>query len=124
MNIKRFVDILKASILSITNERYFSTERGYQGQLLGELIKRKPDIEQIFPNDPNIEQEYQKNLDEHGIAKRPDIIIHIPYERGMYQNRKYGNSVVIQLKLRASESKAKEDFNKIDLMFEKLDYPI
>ena len=78
----------------------------------------------IFPSETIVEQEYQKVLEKHGIRKRPDIIIHIPYEKGLYPNRYTGNFVAIQLKLRASETKAKEDFNTLDLMFERLKYPL
>lgn len=124
MNKKTFIDILRESIFAITEKRYFSTERGYQGQLLGELMKNGPHIKQIFPNNPSIEQEYQKTLANHGITIRPDIIIHIPYEREAAQNRHSDNFVVIQLKLRASEKVAKDDFDKLDLMFVKLNYPL
>ena len=117
------MEIFKESIRAITDRRYFLTERGYQGQLLAELNKRLK-IEQIFPGKPIVEQEYQKTLENQGITIRPDIIIHIPYERGVAQNRQSGNFVVIQLKLEASEKVAKEDFDKLDSMFEKLKYPL
>lgn len=123
MNKVLFLSLLRDSILAIVHKRYFSTERGYQGQLLTELNKRV-NLEQIFPGNPIVEQEYQKTLDKHGISKRPDISIHIPYDRRMHSSRRVGNFIVIQLKLRASEGKAKEDFNKLDLMFEKLSYPL
>ena len=50
--------------------------------------------------------------------------MHIPYEKGLFENRRSGNFVVIQLKLNASEAGAKEDFDTLDLMFEKLDCPL
>jgi len=123
MKKESFLKIFKDSLRAITDKRYFSTERGYQGQLLIELNKRL-EIEPIFPSEVIVEQEYQKVLEKHGITIRPDIIIHIPYEEGIYPNRRTGNFIVIQLKLRASESQAREDFDKLDLMFEKLEYPL
>lgn len=123
MNKEQFLSIFRDSIQAITDERYFSTERGYQGQLLAEL-NSKLNIEQIFPGNPIVEQEYQKTLDNHGITIRPDIIIHIPYERKIHENRRAGNLVVVQIKREASNDEAKEDFDKLDLMFEKLDYPL
>ena len=123
MNKKLFLKIFRESIRAITAKRFFSTERGYQGQLVTELNKRLK-IEQIFPGMPIVEQEYQKTLDNHGITIRPDIIIHIPHEEGTYQNRRAGNFVVIQLKLRASKDDANDDSNNLDLMFEKLNYPL
>lgn len=44
----KFMEIFKESIRAITHKHYFSTEKGYQGQLLAELNKRL-NIEQIFP---------------------------------------------------------------------------
>lgn len=123
MNKEQFLSIFRDSIQAITDERYFSTERGYQGQLLAEL-NSKLNIEQIFPGNPIVEQEYQKTLDNHGITIRPDIIIHTPYERRIHENRRAGNLIVIQIKREASNDEAKEDFDKLDLMFEKLDYPL
>lgn len=117
-----FLKIFRESIRAITDKRFFSTERGYQGQLLTELNKRR--LEQIFLGRAIVEQEYQKTLDNHGITIRPDIIIHIPHEEGIYQNRRTGNFVVIQLKRRASEDAANDDFKNLDLMFEKLNYPL
>lgn len=118
-----FLNRLIHSIKAINAKRYFSTERGYQGQLLIELNGRLK-IEQIFHSEAIVEQEYQKTLKNHGISKRPDIIIHIPYEEEKYKSRHAGNFVVIQLKRKASEHTAREDFDKLDLMFEKLDYPL
>ena len=123
MNKNLFLNMFKDSIRAITDRRYFSTERGYQGQLLAKLTNNL-DIERIFPGDPTVEQEYQKTLKNHGIKIRPDIIIHIPYERGAAENRRSGNYVAIQIKLKASKRRAKEDFRKLNLMFEKLNYPL
>lgn len=121
-----FLSTFRDSLKAINEERFFSTERGYQGQLLSELDRRLK-IKKIFLGDSVVEQEYQKTLKQHGIYKRPDIIIHIPYRDGIHPSRRYGNYVVIQLKLNATnDKKAKEDFDKLDLMFNKnkLDYPI
>ena len=87
-------------------------------------MNSRANIKQIFPDNAIWEQEYQKTLKNHGVNIRPDIIIHIPYEVGIYDNRASGNFIVIQLKLNAYVRKAREDFDKLDLMFEKLDYPL
>ena len=118
-----FLDTLRDSIRAITDRRYFSTERGYQGQLIAELNSRA-NKEQILPGKVILEQEYQKTLRKQGITIRPDIIIHVPYEKRMYSNRRAGNFVVIQVKLNATVRKAREDFGKLDSMFQKLDYPL
>ncbi len=118
-----FLDIFADSIKAITDIRYFRNERGYQARLITEMTSRT-NIEPIFPSNAICEQEYQKTLKNHGINIRPDIIIHVPYEQGIYGNRRSGNFVVIQLKLSASLRDARKDFDKLDLMFHKLDYPL
>ncbi len=123
MDKESFLNIFRDSIRAITDARYFSTERGYQGEVLVELTNRLK-CEKIIPNGPLVEQEYQKTSEDHGITIRPDIIIHIPYEKRIHSSRCAGNFVVFQLKLKASEDKAREDFSKLDLMFEKLDYQL
>lgn len=120
-----FLIAFRDSLKAINEERLFSTERGYQGQLLSELDRRlKTKI--ILITGIIIEQEYQKKLEEHGIKIRPDIIIHIPFKDKIHPSRNYGNYVVIQLKLNATKDTAIEDFEKLDLMFDKnnLDYPL
>ena len=123
MNKDQFIKIFKESLGAITAERFYETERGYQGQLLIELDNRFK-REHNVPNQTIIEQEYQKTLPNHGIDIRPDIIFHIPHEAGVHQDRRDGNFVVIECKLKATQRKAIEDFNNLDLMFEKLNYPL
>jgi len=118
----QFINIFKKSLESILEPRFFNSERGYQGALIAELERYFPFP--LFKGNPIIEQEYQKTLPEHGITIRPDIIVHIPFERGLVESRDQGNFVVIQLKLKAKESDALDDFRKIDLMFDKLEYPM
>lgn len=122
MNKSQLLEIFRKSIRSIKDIRFYSTERGYQGQLVAELSKRLQRAK--LNGDPIVEEEYQKRFKHHGIRKRPDIIVHIPYERGFYKNRTKGNFIVIQLKLEATSNKAVDDFKKLDLIFEKLHYPL
>ena len=120
MDRETFLDAFRDSIRAITNSRYFSNERGYQGQLIVELQSR---ARHIFPSNVIWEQEYQKTLKNQGIKIRPDIIIHTPYDEKMHSNRRSGNFVVIQLKRRASVDRAREDFDNLNSMF-KLDYQL
>lgn len=71
-----------------------------------------------------MEEEYQKRAKDHGIKFRPDLIIHIPFDRGIYSDRKHGNFVVMMLKLNSSKYSALEDYEKLSLLCEKLDYSI
>ncbi len=118
-----FLNIFRDSIMAINNVCYFSDERAFQGELLAQMTS-SANLKQIFPDNAILQQEYQKTLKEHGINIRPDLILHIPYETGSYDNRDSGNFVAIQLKRKASKSKAEEDFGNLDLMFEKLNYPL
>lgn len=123
LEIDLFLNEFRDSLESINEKHFFSREMGYQGKLLPELEKRIH-IKKIFLGSIIVEQEYQKTLKNHGINIRPDLIIHVPYMDKIHPSRRYGNYVVIQLKLCASEKKAKEDFRKMNLMFNKLDYPL
>lgn len=118
-----FLNEFRNSLKAINEKHFFSREMGYQGRLLSELEKRI-NIKRTFLGNIAVDQEYQKALKKHGINKRPDLIIHVPYIEKIHPSRRHGNYVVIQLKLCASEKRAKEDFKKMDLMYKKLDYPL
>ena len=92
----RFLRILRESLEAITEPRFFETERGFQGELLAELRARLREAR--FPGDPIVEQEYQKRMREHGIRIRPDLIVHIPFERGLTRVRSDGNFVAVEIK--------------------------
>ena len=109
-------------IKNIKDQRFFNSERGYQGQLVA-LLDRAIKDEKIFPDETIIEQEYQKTMKHHGIRQRPDIIIHIPIEAGLTDIRTENNFYVIALKLNAKVYSAIEDFGKLEDMFNQLDYP-
>lgn len=66
--------------------------------------------------------EYQKSQ-RHGTSQRPDIIFHIPaeYSRELVTEN---NFAVWALKRRASESDARSDFDRLDVMFETLHYQL
>jgi hypothetical protein len=101
-----FLDALAGALGAIDEARLFQDERGYQGKLLQELAIRF--AEGGFPGHPIVQQEYQKTLPMHGIRIRPDMIVHIPFERGGLANRLQGNFVAIELKRDASEKAARQ----------------
>ena len=119
---KQFLSLLRQSLENIREERFFQDERGFQGALLQELSQRV--AHGAFPGDPIIEQEYQKRLPLHRIRIRPDIIIHIPFERGVAEGRDEGNFVAMELKRRATTKKAKEAFANLAQMKKALKYPL
>lgn len=121
-NKEQFLVLLRQSLESIREPRFFETERGFQGELLVHLRNR---IEFAgLPGDPIVEQEYQKTLPSHGLNIRPDIIVHIPFERGRVERRDQGNFVAIELKRRSTENEARDDFAKLQQMREVLGYAL
>jgi hypothetical protein len=119
---EQFLTLLQQSLENIREERFFQDERGFQGALLQELSQQV--AYGAFPGDPIIEQEYQKRLPLHKIRIRPDIIIHVPFERGVAEGRDEGNFVEMELKRRATPKKAKEAFANLAQMKNALNYPL
>jgi hypothetical protein len=108
----------RESLLAVSHPRFFETERGFQGQLLVELNSR------LQCEGSVVEQEYQKRMRDHGLTIRPDIIAHVPFDPELHRSRREGNFVVVELKLRADQEAAFEDFGNLALMCAKLDYPL
>lgn len=119
----KFLQVLREAMFFLKEPRLFETERGYQGALLAALqaaLAGNP----IWPGEPLVEQEYQKRARDHGLIIRPDIIIHIPFDRGQFSDRTQGNYAVIQLKRRGGIKKALNDYCKLAFMCAVLDYYI
>jgi hypothetical protein len=119
---QEFLTLLREALENVHEQRFFQDERGFQGALLQELGQRV--AQAAFPGDPIIEQEYQKRLPLHKIRIRPDIIVHIPFDRGVAEERSEGNFVAIELKRRATAKRAKEAFASLVQMKNKLKYPL
>lgn len=113
--------IVRESLLTINNPRYYETERGFQGALLAEINSRLPSLQLAGAI---VEQEYQKRMPEHGISIRPDIIIHVPFQEGQHNSRKEGNFVVLELKLSATQHGALEDYENLSTICAVLGYPL
>ena len=108
-NKRGFIAAIEEALGAIDEPRFFKTERGYQGELLAEL---RPRLKKAgFPGDPVVEQEYQKRIKAHRLKIRPDLIIHIPFERGKTEARTEGNFVAIEIK---------RDKNDVETAFENL----
>ena len=110
-----------SALSAIAGPRFFKSERGYQGifycKLYDEFESRG-----LINEDQIIEMEYQKSA-RHGISQRPDIIFHIPVEHSgaaITEN----NYAVWAFKANSSQGVAQEDFEKLDQMFEVLNYPL
>ncbi len=116
------IDTLLSAIKRIKEPRLFASERGYQGQLVAEIDRLLGDSTDITR--PLVEQEYQKLAKVHGITFRPDIIVHVPFERGVSPTRQHDNYLIIMLKLSANQKRANEDFAKLSAICSALDYPL
>jgi hypothetical protein len=119
---KPFLALLQQALENIREEQLFNDERGFQGALLQELSERLPDG--VQPEDPMLQQEYQKRFLRHGIRIRPDIIIHVPFERGVTESREEGNFVAMELKRRATNKTARGAFTNLAKMKKALKYPL
>lgn len=112
-----------AALREIVHPRYYSTERGYQGELLRALHKRFPELVEDGGG-YLVEQEYQKQKALHGIQSRPDIIIHQPFDDTKHANRREGNFAVIELKLRANKDVMQDAAAHLLEFMRILNYPI
>ena len=118
---EELLNIVRESLLEITNPRFFETERGFQGMLLHKIQSR---LSGEAWAGAIVEQEYPKKLKEHGLRIRPDLIIHVPFNPEEHKSRREDNFAVIELKLRANKERAIEDYNHLSNMCNELDYPL
>lgn len=113
------------ALRKIKDPTLFLDERGYQGEFKSKL---DPILATHFdPDDfatPQVRLEYQKRAHAHGIILRPDVIIHVPFERGVSPSRKHDNYVVMLLKRAPSRKKAMENFDSLEVICASLEYPI
>ena len=119
MDTEEISRLIEDCLRQVTNARYYRTERGFQGELVG-LISRG--LKDLFESDLISEQEYQKKEEYHNLTIRPDIIIHEPFDEIHHQSRKEGNAVAIELKLRANSTRAQQDFTSLDKIIYNLEY--
>ncbi|ERE17472.1 MULTISPECIES: hypothetical protein [Chromobacteriaceae] len=117
-----FLEYLTTALRAITTPRFYETERGFQGALQVELMRVIP--EDFLPDKVIIEQEYQKRLSAHGLAIRPDIILHDPFDPSRHHSPRDGNIAVMELKRAATAGNAAADIRNLVRMMEILEYPL
>jgi hypothetical protein len=115
----KILEDIRQSLIAITVPRFYETERGFQGELLAQLVKRL-----ALPDQAIIEQEHQKRALAHGLTCRPDIIIHEPFDQTRHHDRSQGNYIVMELKVRSTAKEAAADFESLGDMIQKLNYPL
>ncbi|MGY0613418.1 hypothetical protein [Luteimonas sp. A501] len=111
----------EAAIRSVDATRFFRTERGFHGRFYCAL-QAELDRAGLIADGAILEMEYQKSA-RHELWQRPDIIFHIPVEHS-HANVKANNFAVWALKRQASVAEARDDFEKLDQMFDTLHYPL
>ena len=117
---RELISATESAIRAVDAERFFQTERGFQGRFYCAL-QAELDRLGLLVNGAILELEHQKSA-RHGLSQRPDIVFHIPNEHsrtGVTSN----NFAVWALKRKATPKDARDDFTKLDAMFEILHYP-
>jgi len=112
------------AIKQITNQRYYSNERGFVAQFYRHL---SPLVEGsgLYPPQTILETEVQKRRHDHlGVRQRPDLLIHIPIEIGITERPYENNFVVYAFKRNGNERMAISDYNNLEQMFGILHYEI
>jgi len=121
MNQDYFLQLLRSALMAIQEPRFYSTEREYQGELLTQIRTRLEGVT-IWPGSPAVEQEYQKGAAAHGLELRPDLIIHCRFDRGVFEHKREGDYVVMELKRHAGKQTAQSVYAKLDRICTLLDY--
>ncbi len=121
--VENLLEVIIEALKQVQNPRFYSSERGYQGEFSSNL-KTLLCKNNIISDEAIVEQEYQKTIPNHGISHRPDVIVHIPFEKGKARTREESNFVAIEFKLKANKRKALEDFLKLNDYINVLKYPL
>lgn len=121
MNQNAFLQLLRNALQAIQEPDCYSTEREYQEEFLTQMRARLDD-DLIWPGAPAVEEEYQESAVVHGLEFRPDLIIHSHFERGLFEHRRQGDYVVIELKRHASKQAAETAYAQLDRICSLLDY--
>ena len=118
---EELIEATSSALSAVIAPRYYETERGFHGRFYSALQNELTRMG--FADGRNLlEMEYQKTVEIHGTGQRPDIVLHVP--RPADGDAAVDNVAVWALKRRASESAALHDFQKLDVMFRTLNYPL
>ena len=116
------IELIINALKNITVHRYYKTERGFVAEFYRTLSKEL-EVHHIFPEHTILETEVQKRASDHyGITQRPDLLIHIPIETGLINNANENNFVNFAFKLNGKLRKIRKDFEKLEQMFQNLNY--
>jgi hypothetical protein len=119
----QLVEATESAARRVWHQRFFQTERGYQGILyyfLTEELRERGLLE--LGGDRILEIEDQKRFNTPGMKRRPDIVFHTPAVAG--GNARNDNYAVWAVKGHGDEDDAVSDFEKLDVMVSRLHYPV
>ena len=121
-DLKTIITTLSLDALArIRNPRFYKTERGFQGEFAA-VVHQGMNSQALIGEQFVVEEEYQKRRI-HLTRQRPDLILHLPTEvSGAIPNQ--NNIAVWAFKQKAHPGKARRDFENLDVMFDRLNYPI
>ena len=114
------VDATDKALKMGIHPRYFQSERGFQGKFYCAL-QQILDNKGLLQDGYILEMEYQKS-GLHNTSQRPDIILHVPTEESGAKVDENNMAVWALKKDSRNETLVKEDFDKLDKMFEILKY--
>jgi hypothetical protein len=125
MNSKSFLSLLRDSFQDLCEPILYmpGREKSFQAALYAS-IKMRIHAAQDVAEDLVLEQEVTKSLRLHAIVRRPDLILHVPFESGRTTSRGEGNLVSLEIKVNAGLEAAHADYDKLARMCEMLHYEI
>jgi len=121
MNQESFLQLLRSALLAIQEPACYEAAPKFQVELLAQLRARLGNVP-IWPGATAVEEDYLQGAAAHGCKDRPDLIIHNPFDRGLFEHRGEGDYVVIELKRRVGKQAAESAYAKLDRICTLLDY--
>jgi hypothetical protein len=119
--IDEIVTATDKALREVAIPRFLRTERGFHGRFYCAL-QQVLEEQGLLQGGHILEMEHQKSA-RHGISQRPDIVLHVPAKESGARVSE-NNLAVWALKRHATSGKARDDFTKLDEMFEMLCYPL
>jgi hypothetical protein len=125
VNPEDFLAALRTSLVAIDEPVCYldGREGTFQARLFTELLHRLPGLGEVA-QDFRLEQEVTKTIKLHGFRKRPDLILHKPFELGITGSRTDGNFACMELKVRAGCASALKDYEKLAKFCDQLNYDL
>ncbi len=119
--IDEIVTATDKALREVAIPRFLRTERGFHGRFYCAL-QLVLEERGLLKGGHILEMEYQKSA-RHGMSQRPDIVLHAPAQESGAKVSE-NNLAVWALKRHATPGQVRDDFTKLDKMFDMLCYPL